>query len=88
MTLFAEMTKKNHLFSKKNLITNIITKAVISTLMVATSSHIVIAKNDGFEKVIENGKTVYKRKVNVTNKKQETNEKVKIDMYLSQGCKE
>lgn len=49
-----------------------------------------LAQSNNYEKVIENGKTIYKKKANskvVAKPKLNTNEKVKVDMYYSTGCK-
>jgi len=59
----------------------------LAALTIGIASPLAFAQNNDFEKVIENGKTVYKKKANKAGSKQRKNQKVKVDMYLSLGCK-
>ena len=70
--------------------TNTVISIAASFLVLSIIPHIAIAKNNDFEKVIENGKTIYKKKAEASrtnNNKQKIKEKVKVDMYLSHDCK-
>lgn len=60
------------------------TSAVLALSMASTNA---FAKNDNFEKVIKDGKTVYQKKASAKTRNSEIKQKVKVDMYLSTGCK-
>lgn len=55
-------------------------------LTISVNSHLAFAKDNDFEKVTENGKTVYKKKAGSISSKKNNAQKVKVDMYLSTGC--
>ena len=64
-----------------------ISTIVISAIALNTPAQTAFAQSDSFEKVIENGKAVYKKKAG-TIEKRKVGEKVNLNFYLPKRCNE
>ena len=65
----------------------IMSTIVFSIITISTMSQTAFAQSDGFEKVIENGKTVYKKKTGSVEKRRSF-KKVNLNFYVPKRCNE